>query len=314
MPDARPRKIRILPGPVRRRSLPQGAFLWALALPAVLYVFLMVVYPLGSALYLSLFDYNLTDVGQPKSFVGLQNYADLFRAPLGRQAVWNTVLFTVPAVTIELVFGMAVALLLWRDDRFNSLATSLMLVPVAFTPLVAGLLFRVLYNVDYGPIGYYARQLGINGGQSLTGTPQSAMPALIIIDVWQWTPLVMLILLAGLKSLPRDVMEAAAIDGATGWHRFLYVMLPLLLPTIFLALVIRTMDALKLFDSVYAITQGGPNNATMVLNFHAYKEGLEFFNVGYATAVSNTLLLLISLFAVLYLVTIRRADARMQKA
>lgn len=292
--------------------LPTGraAFLVALALPAVVYVFLVVVYPLSSAFYLSFFDYNLTEVNRPRTFVGLQNYVTLLQTPLGRHALWNTLIFTVPAVMIEFILGMSIALLLWRDSRFNQVVTSILLVPVAFTPLVAALLFRILYDSNFGPIGYYARTLGLNEGGSLTGSRDTAMGALIVIDVWQWTPLVMLILLAGLKALPNDVLEASVIDGASRLQQFFHIMLPLLLPVVFLALVVRTMDALKLFDSVYAVTQGGPGNATMVLNFYAYRQGLEFFNVGYATAVSSTLLFVVCVFAAVYVFVIRGADFR----
>jgi multiple sugar transport system permease protein len=292
-------------GAARRRS----AFHAALLVPVTAFVAVVCLYPLGSALHLSLFSYDLTEVA-PKRYVGLENYRELFASTLGRAAIRHTLVFTVAAVAIEFALGFGLALLLWADGRFNRVATALALIPVAFTPLVAALTFRSLYNADFGPIGYYLGELGVGGGRSLTSQPGTAMAALILVDVWQWAPLVMLILLAGLKSLPRDVFEAAAVDGAGPWRRLRHIGLPLMLPTIFLAVIVRTMDAFKVFDSVFAITGGGPNDATTVLNFYAFREGLKFFNVGFAAAISNVLLVLIAMFAALYIITLRRADVR----
>jgi multiple sugar transport system permease protein len=279
----------------------------ALVLPAILVVALVCVYPLASALRLSFYDYDLSSVA-PREWVGLGNYGDLFSSALGRTAIRNTLLFAVPAVSIQLVLGFGLALLLWRDSRFNRAVTALLLVPVAFTPLVAGLLFRSLYNTDYGPLGYLVRTSGIADVESLASDPRTAMPALILLDVWQWTPLVALILLAGLRALPQDVFEAAQLDGATGWQRLTRVAIPLMAPTIFLAAIVRTMDAFKVFDSIFVITGGGPGDATTTLNFLAYREGLRFFNVGYAAAISNVLLLIIGAFAAAYALLLHRYD------
>lgn len=285
-------------------------FLLALGLPSLLYVIAVALVPLAQGMWLSLFEYNLLRPDR-RSFVGLDNYLEQISDPVVQQALWNTLVFTVLAVGIEFLLGLGLALLLWRDSLFNRVALALMLVPVAVTPLVVGLVFRALLTADFGMIGHFAAQWGLSGERGFFGYPNSAMGALIFIDVWQWTPLMALILLAGLKALPQEAIEAADVAGASPWQKLRLVIVPMLLPAIFLALVLRTMDAFRIFDSVFVTTKGGPDNATNVLMFHAVKEGLEFFNIGDASALSNLMLAAIGLIAAGFVLVIRRADRRM---
>ena len=285
-------------------------FLLALGLPSLVYVLLVAVVPLAQGMWYSLFSYKLTRPDR-RSFVGLDNYADMFSDADTMEALYNTAIFTVLAVGIEFVVALGLALLLWRDSLFNKLALAILLVPVALTPLVVGLVFKALLAADFGMIGYYAADWGISGERGFFGYPNSAMGALIFIDIWQWTPLVTLILLAGLKSLPQDAIEAADVAGASPWQKLRMVILPMLLPAIFLALVLRTMDAFRIFDSVFVTTKGGPDNATNVLMFQAVKEGLEFYNIGDASALSNFMLVCIGVIAAGFVLFVRRADKRM---
>ena len=181
-------------------------------------------------------------------------------------------------------------------------------MPVTVTPLAVGLVFRALLAPDFGLLGYYAVQIGLSGERGFFADAAGAMGAIVFIDVWQWTPFMTLILLAGLKVLPNDVLEAAETDGASAWQRFRIVVFPMILPSIFLGLTLRTMDAFRVFDSVFVTTKGGPNDATNVLLFHAVKQGLEFFNIGYASAISNLMIVCMAGFAVLFILLIRRAD------
>jgi multiple sugar transport system permease protein len=178
------------------------------------------------------------------------------------------------------------------------------------TPVVVGLVFRALLAADYGLIGYYLAAWGLSSPRGLLGDPRSALATLVVVDAWQWTPFMALILLAGLKSLPTDILEAAQADGATPAQRFRLVVLPMLLPAIFLALVLRMMDAFRVFDIVFATTNGGPADATNVLMIFAVKQGLEFFNVGFAAAIANVMILCVAVFAVLFIALVRRADKR----
>jgi multiple sugar transport system permease protein len=278
-------------------------------LPATLYVLLVAGLPLLQGLWYSLFDYNLLRPNR-RAFAGLGNYARLLADPTARAAIANTFLFTVLAVGIEFALGLGLALLLWRDGAFERTALALLLVPVSITPLAVGLVFRALLSAEFGLVGYWARELGLAAERGFFGYPGSAFAAIVAIDVWQWTPLVALILLAGLKAIPGEMLEAAEVDGASFAQRLRLVVLPMLLPAVFLALVLRTMDAFRLFDSVFATTKGGPDDATTVLMFYAVKQGLEFFNVGYASALSALMLACIGLMAALYVLVVRRADRR----
>jgi multiple sugar transport system permease protein len=294
----------------RHHRRQKALFLLMLVAPAVLFAGAVCVYPLVSAFSLSFFDYDLKHAAAGPQFVGFDNYARFLADPLGRQAIVNTLTFAVAAVTVELVLGLAIALMLWRDTRFNKVVTALFLVPVAFTPLVGALLFKNLYSTTYGPLGVIVNALAGGNLDSLVTNPVTAMPAIILVDVWQWTPLIALTLLGGLRSLPDEVIEAAALDGAGYWRRLFAMVLPQLSSFIFIAVVIRTMDAFKVFDSIYAITGGGPGNATTTLNYLAFTEGLQFFNVGYASAISNVLLIIIVAFSAVYVFSLNRLNRK----
>ncbi len=271
-------------------------FLVAMGLPATVYVAALAGGPVAQGVWYSFFSYNLQRPTR-RHFVGLANYAALWTDDGTRAAIGNTFAFTVAAVALEFVAGLALALLLWRDSRFNRAAVALMLVPVTLTPLAVGLTFRGLLNADFGLVGYYARVWGLSGPHGFLAGRLTALPTLVAIDVWEWTPLVALILLAGLKTVPAELVEAAQIDGASGWQRLWGVVLPTMLPAVLLALVLRGMDAFRVFDSVFATTQGGPGDATTTLMFQAVKVGLSFFDVGAASAIANFMILCLGAFA-----------------
>jgi multiple sugar transport system permease protein len=297
------------PGVLASFGARRQLFLACLGLPAVVYVALVALWPLAQGIWYSFFRYNLLKPGQFR-FVGLANYVDLFADDTTPRSVIVTLTFTVLAVSIEFLIGLGLAVLLWRDSRFNRIALALLLVPVTITPLAVGLVFRALLAPDFGLIGYYAAEIGLSGERGFFATAAGAMGAIVFIDVWQWTPLMALILLAGLKALPGEVLEAAETDGANVLQRFRIIVFPMILPSVFLALVLRTMDAFRIFDSVFVTTKGGPNDATNVLLFYAVKQGLEFYNVGFASAISNLMIVCMAVFAVVFILLIRRADRR----
>jgi len=289
----------------RKRRL----FLIALAAPALLYVLAVVVGPMVQGFLYSFDSYNLIRPAS-RHFVGLDNYLALWRDPTARSAVINTFLFTFGAVTIEFALGLGVALLLWRDDWFNRIALSLLLVPATVTPLVVGLVFKALLNPEYGMLGYPFAEIGVSSPRGLLADPERALATLVAIDAWEWTPLMALILLAGLKSLPTDILEAAAVDGATAPQRFRIIILPLLLPAAFLALILRMMDAFRVFDIIFVTTSGGPADATNTLMIYGVKQGLEFFNIGAASAVSTVIVVCILVMAAAFIGVIRPARNR----
>ena len=301
--------------PAARRALFEVSarrrlFLLALGTPAVVYVLLVAGGPLIDGLRYSLFDYNLLHP-QRIRFVGGANYARFWADGSAVRALLNTFLFTFVAVAIEMALGLALALALWADRAFERAALVIMLIPVMITPLAVGLLFKALLSAEFGLVGYWGRAAGIVGERGFFGDPTAAFASIVAIDVWEWTPLVVLLLRAGLEAIPAEMMEAAGVDGATPWQRLRLIVLPLLLPALLLALMLRTMDAFRLFDSVFVTTKGGPGDATNVLQLYAVKQGLEFFDIGYASAIADVTLVCIALIAVAFVLVLRRADRRM---
>jgi len=277
-------------------------------LPLLGFTLIFAIYPLVYALFISLFDYRLTDPNQKRIFVGLANYFNAFNDPQVLNAVGNTLVFVVGAVAAEMALGLGLALLFAAESRHSRWLRSWLLLPLALPPLVVGLVWRALYNADFGVISYYLKTLGVDVGRGPLGDPHWAMPAVILVDIWQWTPLLMVIFLAGLKSLPREPGEAAIADGASHWQRFWHITLPMLRPTILIALLLRTMQAFKVFDIIYAMTSGGPGQTTTVLNYHIYTVGLTFFRMGYAAALANILLVIVTVLAIAYLVLLERRE------
>src|SRR5580692_11914727 len=289
----------------RRRQI----FLSAMATPALIYVLAVAVGPMVQGFLYSFDNYNLIRPGS-RHFVGLDNYLALWRDPTARRAVINTFAFTFGAVTLEFVLGLGIALLLWRDDWFNRIALGLLLIPATVTPLVVGLVFKALLSPEYGMLGYPLAELGLSSPRGLLADPQRALATLIAIDAWEWTPLMALILLAGLKNLPTDILEAAAVDGATGAQRFWLMVLPLLMPAAFLALILRMMDAFRVFDIIFVTTSGGPADATNTLMIFGVKQGLEFFNIGAASAVSTLIVVCILAMAAAFIAVLKPGRSR----
>lgn len=293
-------------GPYERR---RRLLLVLMGLPALAYVIVVALWPIAQGLYYSFFAFNLARPARA-AFVGIDNYLELVRDASTRRAVVNTLVFTVCAVSVELVLGMGVALLLWADNMFNRVCLAIVLIPVTITPLAVALIFRALLEPDFGVLGHAARLLGLAPVSGFLASEQWALATLVAIDVWQWTPLMALILLAGLKSLPVEVLEAAEIDGAGRWRKFSRVILPMMGAPVLLALIMRTMDAFKVYDSVLATTGGGPNDATNVLMYHAAKLGLEFFEIGASSAVSSFMLLCIAAMACVFIYLMHREELR----
>jgi multiple sugar transport system permease protein len=272
----------------------------------LIFVVAIAIYPLAFSFYISVFKYRLTDPNQTHTFLGLANYIEAFHDKQVIKSISNTLVFVFGTVVIEVLLGLGLALLLSGEGRHMRIIRSFLLIPMALPPLVVGLVWKSLYNVDFGVIPYYLKLLGLDMGRGPLGEISTAMPAIIIIDVWQWTPLLMIIFLAGLKSLPRQPYEAARVDGANRWQRFWHITLPLLKPTFLVALLLRTVQSFKVFDIIYATTSGGPGTATTVLNYHIFTVGMTFFDMGYAAALANILLVIIAALSILYILVLER--------
>jgi multiple sugar transport system permease protein len=274
--------------------------------PLLIFVIIVAIYPLAFSIFISFFKYRLTDPDQTKTLIGIANYQQAFKDPIVVGSLKTTMKFVIGTVILELALGLGLALLFSAETRFMRFTRSFLLLPMALPPLVVALVFKALYNTEFGVIPYYLKQMNIDVGRGLLAELSTALPAVMLVDIWQWTPLIMFIFLAGIKSLPTEPYEAAIVDGASRWQSFIHITLPLLKPTLLVALLLRTMQSFKVFDIIYATTAGGPGTSTTVLNFQIYKVGLTFFNMGYAAALANILLFIVAILSVFYVMTLER--------
>ena len=256
--------------------------------PIVGYLCFFLLYPLIYGICISFYDYSL---GSPtKTWVGLYNYVTLIKDEQFQKALIITTVFVAGVVCLEMLLGIGGAFLLAQENKLMQIIRTTILSPTVFAPLVVGLLWKALYQPDLGIISYYLRKLNIPINRGLTVERSTALLAVILVDVWEWFPLVLIIILAGLKNLPREPYEAAIVDGASSWQLFRYITFPLLRPFVIVALLIRSLDALKAFDVIWAITGGGPGTATTVVNLRIFEIGIQQLRIGYAATMSNILL------------------------
>ena len=268
---------------------------------AVILISIMVI-PLAYSFIISLQDFELTKIGQ-QSFVGADNYIKLFNNKSYWNAMRNTILFVLLAVGLEVVIGFCLALLLHNKATFlRGFFRSTLLTPMFITPIAVGLMFRFMLNSQLGVIPIALKSIGI---QVDWFSPQLALISIALIDVWQWTPFMLLLLLAGLESLPEEPFEAATVDGARGWSMVRYITLPLMRPIILAALVIRMLDAFKVYEYVYAITRGGPGESTETIQYYIYRTGFIYFRAGEAAAMSYTLIVVITILVMILFYVLR---------
>jgi multiple sugar transport system permease protein len=263
-------------------------------LPAVLALSLVTVYPVLTVLYLSLHrKLLLFDITE---FTGFDNYRFLLADDRFWNALGNTVYFTTASVSLELLLGLGIALLLNRTFRFKGLVTAVVLVPWAIPTVVSAKMWEWMYNSDIGLLNHL---LGMK--INWLGSPFWAMNAAVAMDVWKTTPFVVILLMAGLKLIPGEVIQAARIDGAGGWSLFRRIILPLLMPVILVVLIFRTMDAFRVFDAVYVLTGGGPANTTETLSIYAYKVLFQTLQFGYGSTLAIVVFLCVGAMSLLYL-------------
>lgn len=280
-------------------DLNKNKFYYGMIAPLVAIMAVLYLYPAVYSTYLAFTEYDYLMSAAPE-WIGLENFRTFFESPEGRRVVWNTLVFTVATVSIETVLGFLLALAFNQEFFGKGIARALILVPMMLAPVVVGYEWRWLYNDRYGLINYLLVKLHvIDVPVSWITSEKFAMLSLVVADVWYATPFIAIILMGGLQSIPQDPYEAAVIDGATAWQRVWYVTIPLLLPVLLAAILIRTMDAFQTFDLIYIITYGGPGNLTEVMNTFTYKTGFRNFDLGYASTVAVialAIMVLLSLF------------------
>jgi multiple sugar transport system permease protein len=241
-------------------------------------------------------------------FVGIKNYVNL----LNNMRFWNSMrvssLFSASAVTIEFFLGLVIAHLL-RGARFRRFFRAAFLLPMVVPPVVVGIEWRLLYSETFGVINPFLNIFGIKGPNWL-GSPSTALLSIIITDVWMWTPFMIIVLLAGMEEIPREPIEAAQIDGASSWKIFRHVTLPMLRPAIVVALLIRLIDSLKVFDLVFIMTSGGPASTTEVINYYIYLNAFRAFNFGDAATLSVLLFIFVQAISIVLVKFLSRAQGR----
>lgn len=279
---------------------------WLLMLPLLAVMLSVIGWPFLDTLRLSFTDARL--VGTGGDFVGLDNYRRLFSSAAFRRAFVVTTQFAVVSVFVEMVLGVLVALLLYQSFRGRNVLRALLILPWALPTVVNALLWRLIYNPEYGAMNALLVQTGLmESYRSWLGDPGSALAALIVADAWKNFPLVALISLAALHAVPNDIRAAAVVDGAGTLSRFRYVLLPYLAGPLMVALVLRTIEAFKVFDIIWVMTRGGPANSTRTLSILVYQEAFSFQRAGSGASLALIVTLAVTILAVAYAALIRRA-------
>ncbi len=268
-------------------------------LPALALLALITIYPFIFTIWLSFMDYPMILTRAP-SFCGFENWQRMFTDPKVKHYWIVTLKYAFGALSCEMVLGIFIALLLDKVRFLQDFFTTLTMFPLFFAPVLVGLLGRFLFHDSYGIYTYFLHRMGFFENISIFGRGNSALFALIFLDIWEWTPLIIIIVLAGLKALPLELFEVASVDGATGWQKLWYLTLPLLKPTIIIALLIRTMDVIKYFDQILITTRGGPADATKTISMAIYDQAFQAYQMGYAATLTLSALVITILLGMIF--------------
>ncbi len=260
--------------------------------PSILFVLVMITFPIIYNIRIGFTDWSMSVVKKPNN-VGLGNYIDLFQDPRFLSSIGRTFLFTFITLFGEVILGLGLGLFL--NSQFSGIRTvkTIMLLPMVMTPVAVGMIWMLIYEPNIGIFNYILGLLGYKGQIDWIGSTSIALWSLMLVDIWEWTPMVALLIMAGLSALPKEPYESALIDGATKPILFWKITLPLISPTIMTAMILRLIDALKTYDIIYAMTQGGPGDATETINIYGYLVGFQYFRYGKAAALLNLFLILV---------------------
>lgn len=258
----------------------QRVYLWFIV-PAIVVIFAVIVFPWIFTLWMSLNDWQ---IGMENSFIGLENFAKLSGDGRFLSTIPRTLYFTVLAVILPVILGLFAAEVFHQRFPLRGLLRGIYIAPMMATPVAIALVFTMMFHPQIGVLNYLLSLFGIPK-QLWVYSADTVIPTLALVEVWQWTPLVMLIVLGGLAALPTEPYESAVIDGASQWQMFRYITFPLILPFLMIAVIIRTIDALKSFDIIYVIMQGGPGTASETINIFLYLQAFAFLRIGHASAV-----------------------------
>ncbi len=283
---------------LKRRS--DKASTWLFLAPALIFLSITALFPLLYSLYLSFFRMKINRPNQVPIFVGLENYIRMFTDNLLHTSTLNTILFAVISVTLEVVLGLMLAMILCSDKMWARIVTSLFMIPMIMAPVAIGTMWRMMLDGTTGVINYLLSFLGVAPIQWLSNALMAKI-AVLLVNVWQLTPWVAIICVAGLKALPSECIQAALVDGATPRQIFWKVVLPLVKPVLIIVVMMRFTDAFKVFDTIYTMTNGGPGYATKMLPNYIYEQGLKYFDAGYTAALAIVFVLTMTLVSMFFL-------------
>jgi multiple sugar transport system permease protein len=289
---------RAIPLPPKPRST---RLAWLLIAPSIVMLLAVTVFPLFFALKNSFYFWNLQMGPEPLAFIGWGNY-DM---ALTRDTFWmplvNTVMLTVAGTILEVVAGLAIAILLFRNLPGMSVARALLIMPTTIAPIVAGFLFRYMYDPTGGIIPWLLRTLGVPlPAEGLLGSSLTALPSILFADFWQWTPFCAIVFYSALLAVPQGILEAARLDGAKSWETFRRIMLPMIRNTLAIVVMLRFMQLFNTFDLVLVLTRGGPGSSSRTLGYSLYQTGLVDFNIGQASALTWMIVIIVNIIITAY--------------
>jgi len=277
---------------------------WPFVIPALVVVLAVIVFPWAFTIWMSL---NEWKVGSSTTFVGFANYLRLPNDPRFVEAVAHTLVYTTLSVLLPLVFGTFAAVVFHMNFLGRGVLRAIFIMPMMATPVAIALVWTMMFHPQLGVLNYLLSLVGLPP-QLWVFHPSTVIPSLVLVETWQWTPLVMLIVLGGIAAIPTEPYESAQLDGASLWQMFRYITLPLIAPFLFIAAMIRMIDAVKSFDIIFAITQGGPGSASETINLYLYSVAFTYYDLGYGSAIAVMLFLLIVALAALLLYLRKRAQ------
>ncbi|MFS8124848.1 sugar ABC transporter permease [Rhizobium sp. BR 250] len=277
---------------------------WPFVIPALVVISAVIVFPWVFTLWMSAHRWTL---GQEQSFIGFENYIRLASDFRFWESLWHTLVYTVLSVVAPLILGTLAALVFDAQFPLRGFLRGVFVMPMMATPVAIALVWTMMFHPQLGVLNYLLSLIGI-GPLEWIYNQSTVIPSLVLVETWQWTPLVMLIVLGGLAAVPREPYESAEIDGANAWQKFRYLTMPMIAPFLMIAVIIRSIDAVKSFDIIYAMTQGGPGTASETINIYLYNTAFSYYDIGYGSAMAVVFFIIIVALSFVLLMVRQRSQ------
>ena len=277
---------------------------WPFVIPALIVILAVIVFPWVFTLWMSAHRWTL---GQEQSFIGFENYIRLASDARFWESLWHTLIYTVLSVVAPLFLGTLAALVFDAQFPLRGFLRGVFVMPMMATPVAIALVWTMMFHPQLGVLNYLLSLIGI-GPLEWIYNQSTVIPSLVLVETWQWTPLVMLIVLGGLAAVPREPYESAEIDGANAWQKFRYLTMPMIAPFLMIAVIIRSIDAVKSFDIIYAMTQGGPGTASETINIYLYNTAFSYYDIGYGSAMAVVFFIIIVALSFVLLMVRQRSQ------